>query len=402
MSAALPPQWLTQALTDVGAVASGARLYSYVSGTSIEAPLYADEAGTTPHDWPLVFSAAGRPPAFFIAYDVAYRFVLKTGAEVTLTEVDPVKHPDIGSIPGLAEVLAGLQPLDSDLTAIADLATTAYGRSLLTQADAAALRANLGTPNGSGLGLQVARWLDADTIGGSPGLVILVDAAGVTRALVVGATSSGGTTAVAIDGPAGQRREFQLRTNGLARAILKLAADPESGGNQGSSIVLAAYSDEGAPIDEILRVARPAASPCVWSRPQRWSTMAGSGSAVPLLDSSGLATRGSAEAVRSAIGAQANRGYSTLNGAQSLTAIASGTKRLHWSNASGSIVLPAPTAGASLVITIITSSSHSIVTHDDTSRIVVGGTINSSVITRGHAMYYLEATADYWFLTLSI
>lgn len=39
------------------------------------------------------------------------------------------------------------QPLDSDLTAIADLATTAFGRALLTAADAAALRtaAALGT-----------------------------------------------------------------------------------------------------------------------------------------------------------------------------------------------------------------------------------------------------------------
>lgn len=42
---------------------------------------------------------------------------------------------------------SGYQPLDSDLTAIAALATTSYGRSVLTQADAAALRtlAGLGT-----------------------------------------------------------------------------------------------------------------------------------------------------------------------------------------------------------------------------------------------------------------
>jgi hypothetical protein len=36
------------------------------------------------------------------------------------------------------------QPLDSDLTAIAALATTSYGRSLLTMADAAALRSAAG------------------------------------------------------------------------------------------------------------------------------------------------------------------------------------------------------------------------------------------------------------------
>lgn len=40
--------------------------------------------------------------------------------------------------------LDGKQPLDSDLTAIAALTTTAFGRSLLTQADAAAGRTTLG------------------------------------------------------------------------------------------------------------------------------------------------------------------------------------------------------------------------------------------------------------------
>lgn len=40
------------------------------------------------------------------------------------------------------------QPLDTDLTAIAALATTAFGRSLLTQATAAAARATLGVVNG--------------------------------------------------------------------------------------------------------------------------------------------------------------------------------------------------------------------------------------------------------------
>lgn len=39
-----------------------------------------------------------------------------------------------------AAAASGYQPLDSDLTAIAALSTTSYGRSLLTSADAAALR----------------------------------------------------------------------------------------------------------------------------------------------------------------------------------------------------------------------------------------------------------------------
>lgn len=50
----------------------------------------------------------------------------------------------------LASALTGYQPLDSDLTAISALATTAFGRALLTLADAAAARATLGVPAGSG------------------------------------------------------------------------------------------------------------------------------------------------------------------------------------------------------------------------------------------------------------
>ena len=48
------------------------------------------------------------------------------------------------AIPTLSSL--GAQPLDSDLTAIAALATTAYGRALLALADAVALAALLAAP----------------------------------------------------------------------------------------------------------------------------------------------------------------------------------------------------------------------------------------------------------------
>jgi len=44
----------------------------------------------------------------------------------------------------VAGVMAGFQPLDSDLTAIAALSTTSFGRALLALADAAALRSTAG------------------------------------------------------------------------------------------------------------------------------------------------------------------------------------------------------------------------------------------------------------------
>lgn len=49
----------------------------------------------------------------------------------------------LGGLATTAAVAAGYQPLDSDLTAIAALSTTTFGRSLLTQADASAARSAL-------------------------------------------------------------------------------------------------------------------------------------------------------------------------------------------------------------------------------------------------------------------
>ena len=46
----------------------------------------------------------------------------------------------VGDITGLSAALAGLQPLDTDLTAIAALSTTSFGRGLLTLANAGATR----------------------------------------------------------------------------------------------------------------------------------------------------------------------------------------------------------------------------------------------------------------------
>ena len=57
---------------------------------------------------------------------------------------------DLSSYATTAAVAAGYQPLDADLTSIAALTTTSFGRSLLTQADAAAARTTLGAGTGDG------------------------------------------------------------------------------------------------------------------------------------------------------------------------------------------------------------------------------------------------------------
>ena len=77
-------------------------------------------------------------------------------------------------------VVAGnFQPIDSDLTAIAALSTTSYGRSLLTQADAAAARSTLAVPGltasentfvfgTSTADADVVRWQPSDWGAGKP------------------------------------------------------------------------------------------------------------------------------------------------------------------------------------------------------------------------------------------
>lgn len=75
---------------------------------------------------------AGNPTLIYVAEDT---FSMRTRDEDG-GEVFYVANAAIDS--------AQFQPLDSDLTAIAALSTTAYGRALLTMADAAALRTAAG------------------------------------------------------------------------------------------------------------------------------------------------------------------------------------------------------------------------------------------------------------------
>lgn len=81
-----------------------------------------------------------------------------------VTAADYAAMRTLLGVPTTSDVAAGYQPLDSDLTAIAALATTTFGRGLLTQADAAAARSTLGVQgaltsgsdaNGEWIGLAI-------------------------------------------------------------------------------------------------------------------------------------------------------------------------------------------------------------------------------------------------------
>lgn len=75
---------------------------------------------------------AGNPALIYVAEDT---FSMRTRDE---------DGGEVFYLPNAALDNAQFQPLDSDLTAIAALSTTSYGRALLTMADAAALRTAAG------------------------------------------------------------------------------------------------------------------------------------------------------------------------------------------------------------------------------------------------------------------
>ncbi len=66
------------------------------------------------------------------------------GALDTLNELAAALGDDANFATTVTNALAGKQPLDADLTAIAGLATTAFGRAFLTETDATSTRATLG------------------------------------------------------------------------------------------------------------------------------------------------------------------------------------------------------------------------------------------------------------------
>ena len=107
----LPPGY--QELTSSGAIASGAKLYTYTAGTSTPKASYSDEALTVPNSNPVVADGSGRFGDIF-ATTGQYRLVMKTSADVTLWTADPVDGAfTLGAV--MTEDLA-IQKADPQLT----------------------------------------------------------------------------------------------------------------------------------------------------------------------------------------------------------------------------------------------------------------------------------------------
>jgi hypothetical protein len=77
MAGSLAPQWLFQIFDDVGNIASGAKLFSWIAGTTEPAPVYADYACTTPLLQGYAANSAGRMN-FWLKDGVSYRLRVET------------------------------------------------------------------------------------------------------------------------------------------------------------------------------------------------------------------------------------------------------------------------------------------------------------------------------------
>lgn len=139
------PIWLDQR----GALVDAGFIYIGEAGDDPEsAPVdvFWDAAATIPADQPLrtrggVIVNNGSPAALFVAADdYSMRVRDADGSQIFFS---PSTNDTIVDDGGGGEVGPVYQPLDDDLTAIAALVTTTFGRSLLTMTDAAAVKAAL-------------------------------------------------------------------------------------------------------------------------------------------------------------------------------------------------------------------------------------------------------------------
>jgi Putative Ig domain/PA14 domain len=80
-------------------------------------------------------------------------------------------------------------------------------------------------------------------------------------------TVSASINLVSVNGPAASNREFTWQTSGSNRWALTAENTPESGSNAGSNLLLRAFSDAGALIDNVVSVTRAAGGTMTMNRP---------------------------------------------------------------------------------------------------------------------------------------
>jgi hypothetical protein len=82
-----------QFFTNTGAVLTGGKLYTYLSGTSTPTPTYTTSAGSVARTNPIILDAAGRVPnggEIWITVGITYKFVLTDSADVLIGTYDNI------------------------------------------------------------------------------------------------------------------------------------------------------------------------------------------------------------------------------------------------------------------------------------------------------------------------
>ena len=121
---------LGQRFTTTGLPLNGGKAYFYITGTTTLQTVFADDALTTPLANPVVADSAGFfPELVYLTPTVEYRCIIKTSANATISDADPINTPsasggidgggiDVDSIPGTAfapgavEAALGYTPAD--------------------------------------------------------------------------------------------------------------------------------------------------------------------------------------------------------------------------------------------------------------------------------------------------
>lgn len=171
-----------------GALLDAGYIYVGVANTDPETnpiDLFLDQALTVPIAQPL------RTLGGLIVSGENAVFVYMAEADYAI-RVEDANSVLVSYVPSVATAAPSYQPEDADLTAIAALATTSYGRALLTLANQGALQAAVGLP--AALPLTGGTVTGNITRSGAGGHLYLADPALTTPKITVSAASGGNPT----------------------------------------------------------------------------------------------------------------------------------------------------------------------------------------------------------------
>jgi hypothetical protein len=140
MANLIAPVARQRVLTDLGVVAPGARLFTYVSGTP-NTPLAttSDAAGLVPNTNPIVASAGGLFGPIYMPAGLAYHLVLQTTDGLPIWDQDPVTGPGSSLLPASLAPAFGVLTAGTTPTGPMQVVAPGAAGSILVSGGAAAL-----------------------------------------------------------------------------------------------------------------------------------------------------------------------------------------------------------------------------------------------------------------------